>query len=317
MQALYLGNGYAKRLGEALKVHFDRYESNETQTFEYVADLNVIGNLFDDDGVDAIAEALDHPFSYTESLLLGRNRRIGDKAATRIATLIASPKRKTGSNLNPDVAGKYLNWLEIGGTAMTASGIAELYRAMGTRSFSFLGLESTRRHINFLLPDYFNDLTSPIPESLKHLHEAKYLQSLSLNGNRLGDAHMSILAEGATRTDIKDLTLVNNKIGSRGIEHIAPLTKHLKSLSLGINEGIGDGGAEILADALKEPDATLETLSMFRCRIGQSGAQALLSIFPGNTKLKYLILKLGSEDSDIDESVIQALEQATEANWHM
>jgi len=74
---------------------------------------------------------------------------------------------------------------------------------------------------------------------------------------------MSILAEGATRTNIKELTLINNKIGSRGIKRIAPLTKHLASLTLGIHERIGDGGAEILADALKEPDATLETLSMF------------------------------------------------------
>lgn len=67
MQALFIGNDYAKQLGEALQIHFNRYERNETEPFGYVKELNLIGNLFDDDGVEAIANALDHPYSYTDS----------------------------------------------------------------------------------------------------------------------------------------------------------------------------------------------------------------------------------------------------------
>ena len=260
MQALYIGNGYAKRLGEALSIHFGRHELNYTEPFGYVEQLNLIGNLFDYNGVNAVAEALDHPFSYTESLLLGRNEQIEDNAALRLAKLIESSKNKSKP-------GKLLTWLEVGGTTITKNGLAELYRAMGTRSFFYFGLQYLA--------------SSSVGKSLKHLRKAEYLQELSLAGNHLNDDHMPVLVEEVLKTNITTLNLFNNEIGPTGVEHLVPLTKHLTELNLGMNRRIGDKGAAILAKALKDPDATLETLFLKNCHVSQKEAEELLSIFPG------------------------------------
>ena len=111
LQALGMGNGHLRELGRALSLHFDRYSRNETEKFEFVETLNLIANVFDDNGVEALVGALEHPASYTRSLLIGRNENIGDGMATKLANLISSQVNTTVSPLL---------WLEIGSTAVTA-----------------------------------------------------------------------------------------------------------------------------------------------------------------------------------------------------
>ena len=108
---------------------------------------------------------------------------------------------------------------------------------------------------------------------------------------------------------------------------LLPLLSQLKELNLGINPKIGNEGAILIANAIKELDGgnsstiKLETLSLFSCNIGQDGADALLSIFPNNTSIKYLSIddvtttKKGSS-SGIRSETIDALRTATMANWN-
>lgn len=260
MQALYIGNGYAKRLGKAMSSHFNRYGHNETKPFGYIENLNLIGNFFDDSGADAIIDALDHPFSYTDSLLLGRNEQIGDKTANSLAKLIKSSK--CDSKL-----GKLLTTLEVGGTDIKEKGIAELYDAMGSRYFDYFGLEYLGK--------------SSVTRSLEQVHKAKYLRSLSLAGNHLSDRQMSILSQEILKTNVTVLNLFNNEIDPKGVEYLIPVVKHLKEINLGRNKRIGDKGAAILATALKDPNITLQILFLNDCHVSQDAADALLSIFPG------------------------------------
>merc|ERR1712038_908255 len=277
-------------------------QHNQTNTFHYVATLNLIGNLFGDDGANDIVVALDHPFSYTDTILLGRNGRIGDKTAIELARMIETSNHKLNSTVYPNVVGKNLTWLELGGTSLGKNGIITLYQALGIRPFSYLGLEYMEKRKGF-----FSRIDASVAKSLEDLDEAKYLQSLTLTGNALDDEDMAILANKVVKTNVSTLTLWNNKIGPSGVLHLVPLTKHLKELALGDNRKIRDEGAIILSEALKDVDTTLENLSLNGCHIGQTGAEALLSIFPENKKIKFLSLTM---NDDIEEETLQALELA-------
>ena len=320
-QALGLGNGYARQLGEALQTHFERYSRNETQRFEYVETLNLIGNLFDARGADFIIDALCHHYSYTSRLLLGRNQNLGDSSAIRLANLISSSAAKNNNNNTSDgrtdqeeisqaPIGQPLVWLEYGGTSVTETGLQKLYEAMGTRSFEFLELEYTDN----IWPRWYRP--NPIPASVRYLHKAKYLQEIDFTGNCLSDNDMSILVGEVLQTNISSVNLMNNKIGTRGVIDLLPLTKTMKTLHLAMNWRIGDQGAIALAKALNNTNnTTVETLTLFKCRVGQKGAEAFLSIFPRNQKLKYLSLTVNDDDGGIDKATIQALRKATDANW--
>ncbi|OEU15908.1 RNI-like protein [Fragilariopsis cylindrus CCMP1102] len=320
-QALGLGNGYARQLGEALQTHFERYSRNETQRFEYVETLNLIGNLFDDRGADFIIDTLYHNYSYTSRLLLGRNQNLGDSSAIRLANLISSSAAKKKDNSTSDgktdqeeisqaPIGQPLVWLEYGGTSVTETGLQKLYEAIGTRSFEFLELEYTDN----IWPRWYRP--NPIPASVRYLHKAKYLQEIDFTGNCLSDNDMSILVGEVLQTNISSVNLMNNKIGTRGVIDLLPLTKTMKRLDLAMNWRIGDQGAIALAKALNNTNnTTVETLTLFKCRVGQKGAEAFLSIFPRNQQLKYLSLTVNDDDGGIDKATIQALRKATDANW--
>lgn len=302
MQALYMENGYARKLSHALQVHFDRVGRNETKQFEYVKQLNLIGNIFNDDGADAILEALRHPFAYTNWLLLGGNTNIGDRTAIDLSALIKQSEHKS------------LLSLELGSTSVTEKGLGALYHAMEMRPFSFLELgymDPSPRLSRYLLPPSLYSRISSVAKSLKNLHEAKHLQQLVFTGNGLGDMDMSILADNVQQTNITELGLINNHIGTAGVSHLIPLTRQLKYLNLGINRRIGDRAAITLADALKHPNSTIETLSLFNCNIGKAGGEALLSIFPQNKNIKMLFV----DGNKIDKETIQKLRAATEANY--
>mmetsp|Transcript_19156 Transcript_19156/g.31775 ORF Transcript_19156/g.31775 Transcript_19156/m.31775 type:complete len:512 (+) Transcript_19156:30-1565(+) len=307
LQAMGLDNWYMRQFKEALEVHFDRYARNETERFAYVTTINLIGNVFDDTGAAYLCQALEHQHAYTTNLLLGRNQNLGDKTASLLATLI---RRQPSSPAA-------LTWLEFGGTSVTAGGLTQLYAAMGTRSFDYLGLEYTDKRLIQRVPWIFTP--NPIPKSLSQLHQAKLLKHVDLTGNMLDDNNMAELTENVQQTNITKLGLVNNKIGFRGVEFLLPLTKQLTELQLGINRRINDDSAILLADALKEDPATttLELLMLWNCRIGQKGADAFLSIFPENTKLKYLSLESSTRriGKHIQKETLQALDKATIANY--
>ena len=319
-QALGLGNGYARQLGEALQTHFERYSRNETQRFEYVESLNLIGNLFDDRGADFIIDALCHHYSYTSKLLLGRNQNLGDSSAIRLANLISSSAAKKKDNtsdgktdqeeISQAPIGQPLVGLEYGKTSVTETGLQKLYEAMGTRSFEFLELEYTDSWgWGWYRPN-------PIPASVRYLHKAKYLKEIDFTGNCLSDNDMSILVGEVLQTNISSVNLMNNKIGTRGVVDLLPLTKTMKTLDLAMNWRIGDQGAIALAKALNNTNnTTVETLSLFNCRVGQKGAEAFLSIFPRNQQMKILSLTVYDGDGGIDKATIQALRKATDANW--
>eukprot|EP00521_Asterionellopsis_glacialis_P013033 CAMPEP_0195295802 /NCGR_PEP_ID=MMETSP0707-20130614/18083_1 /TAXON_ID=33640 /ORGANISM="Asterionellopsis glacialis, Strain CCMP134" /LENGTH=329 /DNA_ID=CAMNT_0040357115 /DNA_START=381 /DNA_END=1370 /DNA_ORIENTATION=- len=303
LQAMGLDNSYMLQFKEALEIHFDRYSRNETEPFAYVKHLNLIGNIFDDKGAGYLLTALNHPHAYTSDLLLGRNLNLGDKTATELSMLIQSHR-----TLLP------LTWLEFGGTSVTASGLKQLYSAVGETfserpSFSFMGFGYTDKRLIQKWPW----LSNPIPKSISELHQAKFLEEIVLTGNMLDDDDMTELVENILQTNITKLGLINNRIGARGVERLLPLTKHLQELQLGINWRIGDAGAILLADALKDPNnsTTLETLTLFNCRVGQAGADAFLSIFPQNKKLKYLSL----DGRDIRKETLQAIKKATIENY--
>lgn len=316
LQAKGLDNVHLRLLGEALTVHFDRYAHNQTEEFKYVEHLNLIANVFDDKGVGHLVEALEHKFAYTTTILLGRNRNIGDESVRKIADLIESrDPLLIGAEKNTtktDPSGNYLTWLELGGSSVTAQGLVLLYEAMGTRRFEFLGLEYTDRAWVKRLPFFWRPI--PIPNSVLKIKEAIFLEEISLTGNTLTDKDMPGLVESVLQTDMTALGLLNNRIGSQGVEYLLPLTKQLTKLELGFNRMIGSKGAALLAEALKHPNSTVETLTLFNCQIGQEGAQALLSIFPSNTELKYLIVDTG-KDSGIKDDTLQALRKAVQANW--
>ncbi len=296
-QALFIGNGYAKKFGEALEVHFDRYQHNQTQKFAYVSELNLIGNLFGDEGIIALCDALKQPFSYTETLMVGRNEYVGDASAMRLSSLIKSMSSRRrnnqslaftntvdASNLARTYEGSLLRWVDMEGTSLSKNGIIALYDAIGTcDSFSYLGL-SYMQHRR--IPP-FRNVNNSVRKSLKYLKHAKNLQEINLSGNLLNDNDMQSLVNSAIETNITSLNLWNNKIGSIGVSHLIPLMKQLKKLYMGSNRRIGDEGAMILAEALKDPETTLEVLSFFDCGITQKGKDVLVASLENNTKVTY------------------------------
>lgn len=280
-QALGLGNGYMEELGRALEVHFDRFGRNETGRFYYVSELNLISNLFDERGLDHVLKALDHPHAYTNMLLMGRNKHLGDQAAERLADFGQKPSSVT--------------WIEFGGTSVSSLGLKRLYEMAGVRSIEYLGLEYTD---GYLWP-------KAVRNSLHHLNQATQLQELGLTGNKLSDADMITLTDTALKTSITKLGLTNNRISSSGVTALLPLLTQLKELQLGINGRIGDQGAIQLAKAMNDTgsssssSSTVESLSMFDCGVGQPGAEAFLGIFPNNRKLTYLSLTLSNQQSTL------------------
>ena len=182
LQAQGLDNVHMKRLGVALNWHFDRYALNQTQRFAYVESLNLLANIFDDDGVQYIVEALEHEYAYTTMLLLGRNRNVGDDSARKLANLIKSRdpiQADADGSISPH-PGEYLTWLHFGGTSVTQKGLQAMFEALGTRWFEFLGLEYTKRSLlqRMIVWWRFN----PVRQSVSMVKEAKLLQEFSLPG---------------------------------------------------------------------------------------------------------------------------------------
>jgi hypothetical protein len=332
LQALGLGNGYLQQISRGLEIHFDRYSKNETLRYHFVGELTLVGNLFDDRAVvDYLIPALEHPYSYSDSLLLGCNPNLGDVTAIRLAQLIQNNTKKQKAPVAPDqssndpIEGTLLTWLEMGGTAITPKGIATLFQAMGTRPFTYFGLEYTDVKFPFLrmAPWLWFSNIRPISasSSLAQLHQAKYLQQISLTGNGLRDDDMPILVDNVLATSITSLGLINNRIGPTGVSHLVPLTHRLTRLELGINGKIGDSGAVQLAQALNatknnNDTTTLEELLLFQTGITETGAEAFLTIFPQNKHLKYLGLSVGNKaENGIRQQTLQVIQQATNANW--
>lgn len=195
-----------------------------------------------------------------------------------------------------------LTSLEFGGTAVTSDGLVQLYTAAGTRPFDYLGFEYTDKMlIQRMQWGLFG--RNPVRQSIAHLHKAKHLKEVVFTGNSLDDNDMATLVENVLQTNITTLTLFNNKISPKGVERLLPLTRQLETLDLGINWRIGNAGAILLANALKDPSATLTRLTLFNSWVGQKGADAFLSIFPNNTKLTSLSLDL-ARGSTREETVV-------------
>lgn len=137
--------------------------------------LNLIGNIFNDDGVDAILEALCHLFAYTNCLLLGHNTNIGDRTAINLLALIEQSEHKS------------LPLLELGSTSFTEKGLGALNHAMEMQPFSsFLELgcmDPSHCFSQYLLPppSLYSRISS-VATSLKILHEAKHLQQFTTVG---------------------------------------------------------------------------------------------------------------------------------------
>ena len=211
-QAIGLGNGYLNDLADALVIHFNRYGKNETEQLSFIKTLNLIGNVFNDKGLEIlINKALSHPHSYIESLLIGRNTEIGDITAYNLAHL----KKKSSSSS--------LTYLEMGSTSITSKGIQALYESTAEEEeeeeeereedgmkkkktkkitpFTFLGFEYLDRRKWFFFQE------KSVSKSLKSLSKSTYLQELELTGNRLNDEDMKVLASSALNNNITALTL--------------------------------------------------------------------------------------------------------------
>jgi len=90
---------------------------------------------------------------------------------------------------------------------------------------------------------------------------------------------------------LKELDLADNRIGDKGVDHLAPSLASLDSLELLSlhNNDIGDEGAICLSTALLQMK-NLTRLILFSNRIRQAGARSLAKSFPECPRLKILAL---------------------------
>lgn len=112
------------------------------------------------------------------------------------------------------------------------------------------------------------------------------LQSLSLSSNPIGDEGVCAFAsaldsQGGRR--LRRLQLASVGASAESVRAIAramlhddgQCTRKLLSLNLACNPGIGDGGAQALADIIASSRGRLSQLDAFDCRISDRGVRAL------------------------------------------
>jgi hypothetical protein len=283
-----LDDGYMEELSSAMEVHFDRYARNETEQFPTIKSLNLLANHFGARGVASLSRALSHEKAYTKSLLIGRNRDLGDVAMKTLNGMLAQNNA--------------LETLTIDGhpNKIGQEGFHSLFSSFSKRAMGYVDLNYNKQ----------------IRHHLSLIGEASLLEEVILTGTGIKDSDIPTLVEAVLKTNIKKLDLTNTRVGPNGVEALLPLTRQLTELGLGICRRIGDSGAKLLASALKDPESTLENLSLFNSNIGQEGAQALLDAFPQNTRMKHLTVELDLHNPNrVPSSTLVALGNAVRANW--
>ena len=127
----------------------------------------------------------------------------------------------------------------------------------------------------------------------KSLKSNRTLKSILLTGNRIGHDGIASLVEALLENDtLESISLNENPIGMSGIKSMATLLSSggcsLKILYLN-KVNLGDKGASILANALKE-NHTLECLEIANNDISHVGAQCLELALEDNNTLQKISL---------------------------
>ncbi|XP_040190226.1 ribonuclease inhibitor-like [Rana temporaria] len=128
----------------------------------------------------------------------------------------------------------------------------------------------------------------------------RFLITLDLSRNKLGDSGIKLLCEGLRdpRCTLQDLRVDGCGVTSSGCDDLGSIlitNRFLTRLNLSRNN-LGDSGIKLLCEGLKHPDCTLQSLRLWECDVTSSGCDDLRSILINNRSLIRLNLshnKLG------------------------
>ncbi|KAJ6669579.1 hypothetical protein lerEdw1_000128 [Lerista edwardsae] len=151
----------------------------------------------------------------------------------------------------------------------------------------------------------------------KALANTSSLESLSLAHSPVGDGGLEIICQSVKNSVcIKSIDFTGCNLTWRGTEHLANILKHqamirhgeawveslryrkpdldcmagLRRITLNCNSLVGDRGAAVLAECLRE-DLWLKALDLQQCGITNEGAKSLLEAFKTNTTLVVLDIR--------------------------
>ncbi|XP_042639132.1 NACHT, LRR and PYD domains-containing protein 11 [Orycteropus afer afer] len=159
-------------------------------------------------------------------------------------------------------------------------------------------------------------LTSSQMRSLIHwkdlcslLHTKENLRELEVCNSEFDDTSERILCKALEHPNCQLQTFSLSgcfftSFVCRDIASAITTNQYLRSLELGSNN-IGDGGVELLSNALKHPNCKLENLGLEECRLTSNCCETLVSVLIKNKSLKKLNL-LGNK---LDEKGIVKLLQ--------
>ncbi|CAN0425786.1 unnamed protein product [Lampetra planeri] len=133
------------------------------------------------------------------------------------------------------------------------------------------------------------------------------LKSLQLNGNKIGDSGLRLLADGMLGREGSLETLylrecsLTDKSGS-SLSVILKANTGLKSLELRDNY-IGDSGLRLLADGMLGREGSLETLDLQDCSLTDKSIPALHDIMITNKALRILRLHLNTFSEEVKQEL--------------
>ncbi|XP_078477398.1 NACHT, LRR and PYD domains-containing protein 12-like isoform X2 [Lampetra planeri] len=235
--------------------------------------LELTYNKIGDSGLRLLADGMLGREGSLETLsLLGCSLR--DKSVSSLSVIL---KANTG-----------LKSLQLSGNKIGDSGLRLLADGM-------LGREGSLETLYLC----YCSLTYKSGSSLSVILKANTgLKSLQLNGNKIGDSGLRLLADGMLGREGSLETLylrecsLTDKSGS-SLSVILKANTGLKSLELRDNY-IGDSGLRLLADGMLGREGSLETLDLQDCSLTDKSIPALHDIMITNKALR--ILRVGGND---------------------
>lgn len=130
-------------------------------------------------------------------------------------------------------------------------------------------------------------------DTLRNYSADVLLKGIHIYGGWFGDDDAEELGSALARnTPVDELRFEGCTFGARGMGGIAKALKintTLTNIFLNSIEGVGDFGAEIMADALAS-SSTLESLNLSGCGIGALGSRAIFIALKVKTSLKTLCM---------------------------
>ncbi|XP_032894233.1 NACHT, LRR and PYD domains-containing protein 14-like [Amblyraja radiata] len=117
------------------------------------------------------------------------------------------------------------------------------------------------------------------------------VETLSFSGLRLTPIDCAVLSHAIRLCDtIKRLDLDHCSIQCEGLQRLGPALHKCQHLGLGDND-LGDSGVKLVSATLRNPDCKLQTLTLYKVGLTDSGAEDLVSAL--TTKPSLTALDLG------------------------